>query len=80
MEIRITHREDHPRAGFGGQVRFQDPAMPVLQLSAPTLAGGQLLLEHVLEPEFEEPRHTTASLRRKNKEEQGAFLPCYHQT
>jgi hypothetical protein len=49
MEIRITHREDHPRAGCGVQVRLQDPAMPVLKLSAPTLAGLQLLLEHVLE-------------------------------
>jgi hypothetical protein len=52
MEIRITHREDHPRAGFGVQVRLQDASMPVLKRSAPTRAGLQLLLEHVLEPIF----------------------------
>ena len=49
MEIRMTHREDHPKAGFGVQVRFQDPSIPVMQLSAPTVAGLQLLLEHLLE-------------------------------
>jgi predicted ATPase len=33
-----------------------------------------------LEPEFEEPRHTSASSRRKNKENQGELRLFCHQT
>jgi hypothetical protein len=49
MEIRITHHEDRPRAGFGVQVRWQDARRPVQKFSSPTLAGLQLILEHLLE-------------------------------
>ena len=48
MEIRITHHEDRPRAGFALQVRFQDPQRSLLSVSSPTWAGLQVLLEHVI--------------------------------
>ena len=47
MVIRITHREDHPQAGYHLEVRFHDPARPVLRLAAATAAGVQLALEHL---------------------------------
>jgi hypothetical protein len=40
-----------------------------LQVSRPTVY-----------PEFEEPRHTSASSRRKNTENQGELRLFYHQT
>ena len=49
MEMRITHREEHPGAGFGVQVRFQDPSVPVLQVSSASLAGVPLILEHLVQ-------------------------------
>jgi hypothetical protein len=48
MEIRMTHREDRPHAGFGIEVQYQDRAIPRVRCSASTLTGLQLVLEHVV--------------------------------
>src|SRR5262249_58589181 len=42
--------------------------------------GKRPLSEEIREPEFEEPRHTSASSRRKNKENQGEPRLFCHKT
>src|SRR5215813_4891816 len=82
--IRIHCEDGTVGIGEGGVHGWQRPTKTMVEVMTPYLLGKDPHhIEHhyqFLYPEFEEPRHTSASSRQGNKENQGELRLFCHQT